>query len=381
MATRHNKLTKAQVKNAGPGKHFDAWGLFLLVKPSGGKSWIWRGTIHGKRCELGLGSADFVSLDEARETAFQYKREARRGGDPRTLRRKTGAPTFSEAVESTIRLHEGAWTDSRTAASWRGSLRRYAGHLWERPIDGITSGDLLGVLRPIWTEKPTLSKNLLQRLRAVMFWAIAAGHRSDDPTAAVKAGLPKKNGNGVKHQPSVHYSALGMVLRQIEAADANESAKLCLVFQALTATRPSEARLMTWAEVDRESATWIIPAARTKMRRELRIPLSRQALDVLDKARELPSYGSDLVFPGRGGRPMGDATLSGIFRGLGVQAVPHGARSSFRCWAAEHSDMPRELAEHALGHVVGSAAERAYQRSDLFEQRRELMQRWADYLG
>ena len=297
------------------------------------------------------------------------------------MRRKTGAPTFSEAVESTIKLHEGSWSDPRTAAAWRGSLTRYAASLADRPIDTITTADLLSIVKPIWTAKPVLSRNLLQRLRAVMQWAIAAGHRTDDPTAAVKAGLPKKNGNGIRHQPSVHHAALGEVLEQIKTADANEAAKLCLRLQALTASRPSEARLMQWAELDLEAATWTIPAERTKMRRELRIPLSRQAVAVLDKAHKLPSFGSDRVFPGRSGKPMGDATLSGVYRGLGIPAVPHGARSSFRCWAAEHSDMPRELAEHALGHVVGSAAERAYQRSDLFDKRRELMQAWADYLG
>ena len=208
---------------------------------------------------------------------------------------------------------------------------------------------------------------------------IAEGHRPDDPTVGVTAALPKQRA-AVEHRAAVPFDKVGAALAKIAASDLPKAARLSVVFQTLTASRPSEARLATWGEVDLQAAVWTIPAERAKMRRPHRVPLSDQAIAVLESARK--AFGGEgLVFPGRKGAALSAATAPRVFKSLRLPGTAHGMRASFRMWAAERSTAPREVCEFALGHVVGSAAEQAYQRSDLFDKRRELMEAWSDYLG
>ncbi len=385
------RLTAAQVRNAGPGKYYDAGarGLFLRVAETGGRCWFWRGRIKGtgRRVDIGLGSAELVSPGEARAAALAARKAARAGSDPRDVDllpvtvTAPSAPLFRECAEATIRAYEPTWTNPRIADQWRSCLARYAGPLMARPCDAITPRDVLAVVSPVWVSMPTTGGKLLQRIRTIFDRCVVVGHRPDNPAQAVKAALPKRNGV-VEHQRSLPFAELGAALAKIAASDAPWAVRLCARLQVLTATRPSEARLMKWGEVDGD--TWTVPAERSKTRRALRVPLSRQALAVLAEARALGS-GRGLIFPGgkdcRSKNPFADATLSALYRRLDIAAVPHGARSSFRMWAAEKSDAPREIAEFCLGHVVGSAAERAYMRSDLFAARRSLMERWGEYVS
>ena len=384
--TKKTRLTAAAVRNAGPGKYYDsgARGLFLRVADTGGRCWFWRGVIAGtgRRVDIGLGSAELVSPGEARAAALAARKAARAGADPRDVRPVPvlSVPTFGECAEATIRAYEPTWTNPRIADQWRSCLKRYAGPLLSRRCDAIVPRDVLSVVSPVWVEKPTTGGKLLQRLRTVFERCVVEGHRPDNPAQAVKAALPKRNGV-VEHQRSLPFAEFGAALAKIAASDAPWAVRLCAQFQALTAVRPSEARLMTWGEVDGD--TWTVPAERSKTRRALRVPLSRQALAILAEARALGSA-DGLIFPGgkdcRSKNPFADATLSALYRRLDIRAVPHGARSSFRMWAAEKSDAPREVCEFSLGHVLGSAAERSYQRSDLFDRRRELMAAWAEYV-
>lgn len=385
------RLTAAQVRKAGPGKYYDtgARGLFLRVAKTGGRCWFYRGRVKGtgRRVDIGLGSAELVSPKMARAAALAARKAARAGVDPRDVDllpvayTVPSAPLFRDCAEATILAYSPTWTNPRIADQWRSCLKTYAGPLMAKRCNDITPRDILRVVSPVWVSMPTTGGKLLQRLRTVFDRCVVDGHRPDNPAQAVKAALPKRNGV-VEHQRSLPFADLGAALARIAASDAPWAVRLCARFQALTATRPSEARLMTWAEVDGDTLT--VPASRSKTRRALRLPLSRQALAVLAEAKALGT-GSGLVFPGgkdcRSVKPFADATLSALYRRLDIAAVPHGARSSFRMWAAELSDAPREVCEFALGHVVGSAAEQAYQRSDLFDRRRSLMQAWADYLG
>ncbi len=177
----------------------------------------------------------------------------------------------------------------------------------------------------------------------------------------------------VSCQPTV-----GEALRKARASNAWPGTKLAFEFLALTAARSGEVRGSTWEEIDLEARTWTVPADRIKAAREHRVPLSPRALQVLAEARELAD-GSGLVFPSPRGKTLSDMTLSKLVRELGIQAVPHGFRSSFRDWAAECSDAPREVCELALAHVNSDRVEAAYRRSDLFERRRQLMDDWSDY--
>lgn len=379
MPRQSKRLTASFVKAVSePGKYHDEHGLILRVQGAA-KSWVWRGVIAntgGRRVDRGIGRYPYVTLVEARQAAFEHRRIALKGTDPREERPAANVPTFADCVESTIKAYASSWTNAKIERQWRSTFSQYTAPLMAKRCDLITARDLLRVVSPVWTLKPSVGKRLLQRLSVVFRRCVVEGHRPDDPTVGVTAALPKQKA-AVEHREAIPFSGVGAALRKIEASDTPLAARLSVMFQTLTATRPSEARLMTWAEVDGD--TWTIPSARAKMRRPHRVPLSDQAIAVLERARE--AFGGEgLVFPGRNGKALSAATAPRVFQSLRLPGTAHGMRASFRMWSAEKSDAPREVCEFALGHVVGSAAEQAYQRSDLFNRRAALMQAWADYM-
>ena len=375
------KLTARAVRSAAPGKHHDLHGLILRVSPSGSRQWIWRGTVRGRRRDFGLGGFPYTSLTEARELAFQYRKVARQGGDPAGLRTPPAVPTFAQAAEDAIRTRSMAWRDGRTEKLWRSRLDAYAlPKLGRMPVDSISPADVASVLLPVWSEKVETGRRLRRIISAVMQASVAAGHRADDPAGPVLTALLPKPGR----VPARHYGALShgdVALALVKVREAGEvwtGARLCFEFIALTACRSGEARAATWAEVDIDSATWTVPAERTKMARALRVPLATQALRVLAAARELTTGGADdLLFPALLGGVMRDSTLATLPRRLGLGTV-HGLRSAFRSWCSERG-VDHAAAELALGHAIGSATVAAYARSDLLERRAALMQEWADY--
>ncbi|MXZ53369.1 MAG: tyrosine-type recombinase/integrase [Acidimicrobiaceae bacterium] len=371
------KLTVQQVKSiTAPGKYHDRDGLMLRVAPGGSKQWVWRGTVHGRRVELGMGAVRWTSLAEAREIAFDYMRTARRGGDPRSLRPGSNVPTFGEAVEAVIEAHREGWRSDRSETNWRRPLT-YARSLNGMPVNAITTADLARVLQPIWHAKPETARKLRTRLGMVMRWAMAEGHRGDDPAGpALTAALPRHSAPA-KHLASLPHGEIAEALAIIDRSPrAWPITKAALRFIVATACRSGEARLARWDEIDGE--TWTIPAERTKTQRPLVVPLSSMALEALAEARTYRD-GSGLIFPSSKGQPLSDSTVSKLLRENDIPGTVHGMRASFRSWAAETS-IAREVAEAALGHVAGKI-ERAYQRSDLLTARAEAMQRWADHLS
>ena len=374
--------TVAKAGRYGDGR--GSQGLYLRVHQTANervsKSWAQRLRVGGQITNLGLGSYPRVSLALARERAIKNAQLVEEGGDPRTP--VATIPTFADALETVISIHRDSWRDGgKTEKLWRGSLDAYAmPKIGGKLITEITSGDVLGVLVPIWADKRPTAMKVRRRVSAVMKWAIAEGYRDDNPAGdAITAALPK-TGHTVTHQRALPFADVGAAIGTIRDSGAWPATKLAFKFLTLTAARSNEVRLAEWTEIDLDAATWIIPATRMKAGREHRIPLSRQAVDVLTAAREL-SDGTRLVFPSPRGKALTDSTISKLCRENNLGCVPHGMRSSFRDWAAECSDVPREIAEHALGHVEGSAAELAYRRTDYFERRRGLMQAWADYVA
>ena len=376
-----SKLTAAFVRTVtAPGKYHDQHGLILRIHHAESKQWIWRGTVRGKVRDFGLGGFPYVTLAEARETAFQYRKLARAGGDPGALRTGRSVPTFHEAAETAIQLHEVGWRDGgKSAKQWRASLEAYAmPRLGRRRVSDINTADVMAVLLPIWNEKRETARRVRQRISTVMRWAVAEGHRHDNPAGeAIGAALPK-NGHQRRHQTALPHPDVADAIRKVRESDAYLTTKLALEFVTLTATRSGEVRGARWGEVDLEAATWTVPGGRMKSKREHAVPLSARALEVLEAARHL-SDGSGLVFPSPTGRVLSDNTLSKLLRELEIPAVVHGMRSSFRDWCAD-TGQPREVAEHALAHVV-RGVEGAYQRSSMFDRRRELMLAWASYLS
>ena len=371
------KTTKA-VGRFGDGR--GGYGLALLVRPRAGggvrKSWTQRVRVGGRATNLGLGQYPLVELAEARAKALENARAVAAGRDPRT----SAAPTFEEAAQEVIRLRIPTWrSGSKSAEQWRASFRDYVYPvIGPKPVSEITPADVLAVLSPHWHDRAETMRRVKQRLGAVLDWAVAHGHASDNPArgAVVAAALPRQPGG--RHQRALQPGDVAAALTIVDASGAHLSTRLTLRFIVLTACRSGEARNARWDEINTETATWTIPPTRTKTGRPFRVPLSSSALAVLGEARKL-SDASGLVFPSVTGRPLSDNTVSKLLRENGVDAVPHGFRSSFRDWCAE-SGVAREIAEAALAHVVRDSVERAYFRSDVLERRREVMQRWADYL-
>lgn len=377
-------LTAAFVRTiTKPGKYGDQHGLILRVSHGESKQWVWRGTIRGKRVDLGLGGWPYVSLAEARQIAFDHRKVARAGGDPLALRRKPEIPTFAEAMEEVIKIHEPNWKHgTRSAKLWRSSLGQYAlPRLGRKRVSDINTADVLAVLIPLWADKRNTGRCVRQRIGSIMKWAVAKGYRSDNPAGdAIGAALPK-NGVARRHMLALPHSEVAGAVAKIRESGEWVGTTLALEFLILTAARSGEVRGAQWSEIDLGARTWTVPGERMKAGRPHRVPLSARALEVLNEARRL-SGGSGLIFPSVTGRGrMADATLSEFCRERRLGCVPHGFRSSFRDWAAECSDAPREVCELALAHVNKDRVESAYMRSDLFERRRELMEAWARYLG
>jgi integrase len=337
--------------------------------------------VTGKQREIGLGSADLVSLSEARELAVSNRKLAKTGGDPLAAKRERMAiPSLNEAIDKVIELNAPTWTNAKHAAQFKSTLTNYVTpKLGKRPINDIQAADVLSVLQPIWVEKNETARRVKQRISAIMKWAIAQGFRSDDPALALNQVLPKPN-RKTKHRASLPYEDVNACLESVRQSDAMLSTKLAIELLVLTATRSGEVRLADWSEIDIGAKSWTIPAKRMKMKEEHVIPLSDRALQVLQQAKALGN--ADLIFPGmRPGRPMSDMTMSKLVKELGYPVDIHGFRTSFRTWVQEQTNTAHEVAERALAHKTTNKVEAAYARSDLVEKRRKLMDTWASYLN
>ncbi len=373
------KLTAKKVQGKlKPGMHNDGAGLYLRISKTGGKSWILRCRVHGVKRDIGLGGVAMVSLADARTKATEMRTVARSGGDPLAERnRAKGIPTFEEAARSVWREQiETTARNEKHKAQWINTLRDYAFPIiGSRRVDAIRSGDILRVLQPIWLEKPETARRVRQRLRTVFDWSIAAQHREiSNPLAGIEKALPKQ-GDKAKHHTALPYADLPELMERLASAEGVGA--MAVRFAILTATRSGEVRGARWSEIDLDAAVWTIPGERMKAKEEYRIPLTAEVLEVLNQARGLDG---DLVFPGRRrGRPLSDMSLTAVLKRLNVPVTVHGFRSTFRDWASERTNVPREIAEMCLAHTVGGAVERAYARSDLFDKRRDLMERWARF--
>ena len=375
-------LSAAFLRSAPPGRHADGNGLFLFVQPSGTRSWIQRLVVRGRRRELGLGSVALVPLAEAREKALVNRKLARQGGDPLAEKRRTqGIPTFAEAAARVLEQKRAGWRNPRHPREWMSSLRRFAfPRIGKMPVSEVTSADVLEILSPIWHLKAQTARRVRQRLRAVLEWAVAMEFRIDNPCDRIAPVLGPQH-DVVEHMQALPHRDVAAAIRTVRASTAPPAVRLAFEFLVLTAARWGEVRWAEWAEIDRDAGVWTVPARRTKANRRHRVPLCGRALGILEAARMLGEAAGPLVFTRRSGKPLDDKQLRCLLQEHGIAAVPHGFRSTFRDWAGEETDHPREVIEAALAHVVQNKVEAAYARSDLFERRRILMDDWARYLA
>ena len=378
------RLSVARVRGVKtPGRYADGNGLYLVVDANGAKRWILRTVAKGRRRDLGLGSAQLVSLAAARAEAARLRQLARAGGDPIAERRRERrvVPTFREAAIAAHAAHAATFRNAKHRAQWLSSLEAAVFPVFgNRPVDAIETADVLKALAPIWTKKPETARRLKQRIKIVLDWAKAAGHRSgDNPVENVTEALPKGRPLAA-HHAALPYAQVPAFLQALRAVEANRSTVLALEFLILTAARTSEVLGARWEEIDRATATWTVPASRIKAGREHRVPLSPCCLTLLDQAAALAD-GGPYVFPGRSPHaPLSNMVFLMLLRRLErADITVHGFRSAFRDWAAERTNVARAVCEAALAHVVKDKTEAAYFRSDLFEQRRKLMDHWAKF--
>ena len=361
----HQTLSAAMVRTVSKlGMYSDGNGLNLRVERSGTKQWVQRVTIAGKRSMLGLGGYPAISLADARELAAANQRAVKQGRDPLAEkrqaaeeRRRPAVPSFSEAAERVIEMHRPTWSNAKHAAQWTSTLATYAHPvIGRKPVDEITTGDVLTIMTPIWTTKPETASRVRQRLETVFDWVVAQGWRPDNPAGrAITRALPRVS-RVKRHHAALPVLDVPAALKTVRESGADMATRLAFEFLALTAARSSEARLATWGEMDLQSATWKVPAERMKARREHKVPLSGRSLEILGEARELNGHDTELVFPaGRRGKALSDMTLTVLLRRLGIPAVPHGFRSSFKDWCMEvrGGDDRWFLSEAALAHNLG----------------------------
>ncbi|MGF1552357.1 MAG: tyrosine-type recombinase/integrase [Paracoccaceae bacterium] len=375
------KLTAKTVKALKePGRYGDGGGLYLYVGKDGTRSWVLRVTVRGRRTDIGLGAVAWVSLAEAREKAAAMRKAAREGRDPVAERKQAaGVPTFEEAAR---RVHEQLKPGWRAGGvhvtQWLSSLEiDVFPKIGARRINTITSADDLDVLSPIWFAKPETARRVRQRIRQVMQWAKGANlYDGENPVDRAAGSLPRHQSAQKRHHAAMPYAELPAFMSALGERDG--IAARALAFAILTAARSGEVRGMTWSEIDVAAATWTIPAERMKAKAEHRVPLPAKAVALV---RSMEGLDPVLVFPGaKRGKPMSDMTLAAVLKRMGLDGCTvHGFRSTFRDWTGERTTVPREIAELALAHAVGSDVERAYARSDLFEKRRDLMERWAGF--
>jgi integrase len=309
-------------------------------------------------------------LAEKRET-----KAASRRGVP-------SVPTFAQAALQVIELRRPTWSNPKHAAQWTATLKTYAFPvIGDMAVDSITAADALAVLEPIWTAKPETASRVRQRMETVLDWAVSHGYRLDNPAGRSLLKVLPAARRLRKHHASLPYEQVPAALDLVRESNANVMTKLAFEFLVLTAARSGEVRQAEWCEVDWTKQSWDIPALRMKARRSHRVPLSTRSVAVLQAAWEI-SGPDGLIFPaGPGDRTVSDMTFTALLRRLDIPAVPHGFRSSFRNWVEECTETPWSVAESALAHNIGNATQAAYMTSDLFEQRRELMERWARFVA
>lgn len=353
--------------------------------------WVLRFVLHDKRRRMGLGSYPAVSLAEAREQARLARSQIRAGIDPieqRSSARETVVAaaakslTFAQAAEKFIAAHEDGWSNAKHRLQWVSTLGTYANPvIGQLPVAAIEQRHILQILDPIWRTKTETASRLRGRIEQVLNWAKVQGLREGPNPARWRDHLdlllpaPEKV-SPVKHLAAVPLAEARQVWQSIR--DSGGMGALALQLQILTAGRSGEARGARWSELDLVNAVWVIPKERMKAKREHRIPLPRQAVELLQQQPRIDD--SDLVFPSSRNTPLSDMTLTAVMRRLKRSEVPHGWRSTFRDWVGDCTEYPSELAEIALAHAVGSKVEQAYRRGDMLEKRRSMMQEWADFL-
>ncbi len=405
MPRKAGALSAATVRTAKPGRYGDGNGLYLVVRPTKARFWLFRYTMPGcKMREMGLGRAGAdlaaVPLAEAREKAAALMKGVRSGVDPLAKREADAvqvaaelqhaavkAITFSDATTRYINAHEASWRNPKHRQHWANTLATYADpHFGDVPVSAVETAHVLAALQPIWNTKTETAGRVRGRVEAVLDYSKACGWRTGENPATWKGHLALTLPARSKVAPVEHHAALPWAeVADFLAALREQSgiAARALEFAILTAARSGEVLGARWGEMDLQAKIWTVPAARMKGKREHRVPLSVPCLPLLGDMAKLRTIASPdaFIFPGAvAGRPLSVMAMAMVLRRMKRgELTVHGFRSTFRDWTGEATATPREVAEAALAHVLGDRTEAAYARGDLFEKRRKLMDFWAEF--
>lgn len=393
MPKRAAGLTARKVETAKtPGLYADGGGLYLQVNALGAKSWIFRYSLAGRRRDMGLGSAATIGLAEAREKALQQRKLVAEGNDPIEAKRASKAAlaastakavTFKECAITYIASMKPGWKNAKHAAQWVSTLETYAYPvLGAVAVDAVDTHLVLKVIEPLWGKRAETASRLRGRIESILDYAKVRGMRSGENPARWKGHLdqilPARGAvSKVEHHRSMPYEQIPDFWPRLQLQDglSARALELCI----LTATRSGEVLGARWDEIDLEAAVWTIPAERMKAGQEHRIPLPLPAVTLLKKLAAIRM--SEFVFPGQAPkRPLSGMAMTMVLRRMKADATAHGFRATFRTWIADQTRHPHEVAEAALAHTIGDKVVAAYQRGDLFEKRRALMNDWAQFL-
>ena len=395
MARASNKLSAVEVKGIGrKGMYHDGGGLYLQVSAGGAKSWIFRFMLDGRSREMGLGPVHAIPLADARKRAAECRRMRFDGIDPIEARRAqrdekklaaATAMTFDACAAAYIDAHKAGWRNAKHIDQWSNTLATYAGPVFGSvPVQAVDVGLVMKVLEPIWNKKPETASRVRGRIESVLDWAKARGYRAGENPARWRGHLDsllpaRSKVQRVEHHPALPYDELANFVAALRSQEG--IASRALEFLILTATRTGEVIGAQWDEIDLGEKIWVVPPARMKAGREHRVPLSAVAVAILKEMKKI--HEGDFVFPGgKKGKPLSNMAMLAVLKRIGrSDLTAHGFRSSFRDWAAERTNFPREVAEMALAHTVGDKVEAAYRRGDLFQKRRRIMDAWARFCG
>lgn len=409
MARLMNKLSAREVeKKTAPGLYGDGGGLTLQITKAGVKSWLFRYMVDGKARAMGLGPTHTITLAKARQKAAEAREKLIDGIDPLDdkARRKDAERlakarhmTFDQCASAYIEAHRPSWKNAKHADQWTNTLATYVSPIiGSLPVADVDTALIVKVLTQregkgatFWESKSETASRVRGRIESVLGWATTSGLRAGDNPARWKGHLDNllatiSKAQRTENHPSLAWDRVGAFVGALRQRDG--VAAKAVEFAILTATRSGEVRGARWSEVDLNAKVWTIPAQRMKAKREHEVPLSDAAVKLL---KDLPRFdGSDLVFPGTKGQPLSDMSLTAVIRRMngaspvwtdkeGKTITVHGFRSTFRMWAAESTNYPREVAEHALAHQLPDMVERAYQRGTMFKKRAALMNEWAAF--
>ena len=406
MPRTNRELTLTEIKRLETGVHFvgGVGGLTLYVGDYDSSlkrhhsSWVLRVYVGNKRRNLGLGSFPEVGVAEARDKAKALKSRVSEGVDPLIAKASAKATlcqaqsktkTFKECASTYIEIHANDFKNEKHAKQWKSTVETYAlPILGAMFVEDIGLEDVLKVLNPIWRTKTETAKRLQGRIEKIFDYAITRGYRTSNNPAKwqgfLSVQLPSPFAiKQVEHHASLPYQYMSQFMQRLSSHSGNSAR--ALEFLILTGVRSGSVRQATWSEIDFENLEWRIPKEHTKTRKGVhRVPLTTQMVGLLKSLHRM--VGSEYIFPSPSGRMLSDMALNQLMRKmrtsgeLEVDAVPHGFRSTFKVWSVEQTSFPSELSEIVLMHSIGDNVYEAYQRSDLFEKRREIMDEWNSFV-